>query len=355
MAAEAANNLKAAKPKGEPKCFKLIQIELREKRLLRSQASALQAGPFEREFSWPSYPIPKMETRNKISQKRSSEEQQVKRCLSTKYTPIQKSKSHNMDLNSLINSWWVKGSTKRKTMKPTTENEHYQIKGHSEEDSTFPVQEVKVDPKPKVTTTHERAKRPRKFIPHRDPLGLRTGVSPTEYMEEVTKLIREDDILVPVSQIKAEANQKVTHNAPPPTVIELHRRLVNGTNQLFDVPKSIPAMIRSPYMQQAHGINDTCVFCKQKMHRYQFFCPRFKQLQPQEIRRFMLDYNIECKMCLGINHTTDHCKVNVKRCNIKTNGTNCGAKHCRVLHPKEGKKNKKETPQRRTCRDHGTL
>ena len=87
---------------------------------------------------------------------------------------------------------------------------------------------------------------------------------PTKYTEEVTKLIREDNILVPVSQIKAEANQKVTHNAPPPTVIELHRRLVNGTNQLFDVPKSIPAMIRSPYMQQAHGINDTCVFCKQK-------------------------------------------------------------------------------------------
>ena len=278
MAAEAANNRLAEllKPKGEPKCFKLIQIELREKRLLMSQESALQAGPFEREFSWPSYPIPKMETRNKISQKRSSEEQQVKRCLSTKYTPIQKSKSHNMDLNSLINSWWVKGSTKRKTMKPTTENEHYQIKGHSEEDSTFPVQEVKVDPKPKVTTTHERAKRPRKFIPHRDPLGLRTGVSPTEYMEEVTKLIREDNILVPVSQIKAEANQEVTHNAPPLTVIELHRRLVNGTNQLFDVPKSIPAMIRSPYMQQAHGINDTCVFCKQKNAQIPIFLPNIQ-------------------------------------------------------------------------------
>ena len=57
-------NLKAAEAKGEPKCFKLIPIELKEKRPIRSQASAIQAVPFGREFSWPSYPAPKRETLN---------------------------------------------------------------------------------------------------------------------------------------------------------------------------------------------------------------------------------------------------------------------------------------------------
>ena len=314
-----------------------------------------------------------------------------------------------MDLNSRINSWWARGTTKRKTVQPTTEkvslhgenqpticlicdqnfkgvkqclehlqilhglqstieNDHYQIRGHSEEDSTFPVQEVKVDvqrkkvtidgtskPKPKVATTHEKAKRPRKFIPHNDPLGLQTGLFPTEYIEEVTKLVREDEILVPTPQMKVKANQEVTFNAAPQNVIELHRRLVNGTNQLFDVPKSIPAMIRSPYMQQAHGPNDTCIFCKKGMHKYQTFCQTLKKLQPQEIRKFMMDYNIECEMCLGINHTTEQCRWS-KMCNKKTNGTDCGAKHCGYLHQKEEKRqqdtpsSEREKMKRRTAR-----
>ena len=317
--------------------------------------------------------------------------QSTKNCPSTKYTPIQRSQSHNMDLNSLINSWWVKGATKRKTVEPTTEkvslhgenqtticlicdqnfkcvkhclehiqilhglqntfeNKHYQIRGHSDEDSTFPIQEIKADvqrkksrkdenskPKPKVATTHEGEKRPRKFIPPSDQLGLQTGLFPTEYIEEVTKLVREDEILVPTPQMKTKANQEVTFNAAPQNVIELHRRLVNGTNQLFNVPQSIPAMIRSPYMQQAYGPNDTCIFCKKGMHKYQIFCPILKQLQPQEIRRLMKENNIECEMCLGTNHVTAFCTVNIKRCKIKTSGTECGAKHFRLLHQKEGK------------------
>ena len=312
--------------------------------------------------------------------------QSTKNCPSTKYTPIQRSQSHNSDLNSLINSWWVKGATKKTIEKVslhgenqtticlicdqnfkcvkhclehiqilhglqnTIENDHYQIRGRSDEDSTFPIQEIKADvqrkksrkdknskPKPKVTTTHEGEKRPRKFMPPSDPLGLQTGLFPTEYIEEVTKLVREDEILVPIPQMKAEVNQEVTFNTAPQNVIELHRRLVNGTNQLFNVPQSIPAMIRSPYMQQAYGPKDTCIFCKKGMHKYQIFCPILKQLQPQEIRRLMKENNIECEMCLGTNHVTAFCTVNIKRCNIKTSGTECGAKHFRLLHQKEGK------------------
>ena len=293
-----------------------------------------------------------------------------------------------MDLKSKINSWWVKGTIKRKIVEPTTEkdlgkqipnslhgenqpticlicdqnfkgvkqclehiqilhglqnlfeNYHYQIRDHSEEDSTFPVQEIKVDvqrkrdirdgtskPKPKVVTSHIEAKRPRKFIPHRDPLGLKTGLFPTEYMEEVTKIIREDHPVLQIPKVK-----EVTFNAAPQNVIELHRRLVNGTNYLFDVPKSIPAMIRSPYMQQAHGPNDTCVFCKKGMHRYQILCPTLKKLQPNEIRRFMKDYNIQCEMCLGINHEAKSCRRDMKKCSVKTNGSECRANHCRLLH-----------------------
>ena len=185
------------------------------------------------------------------------------------------------------------------------------------------------NPKPRATKTHKKPQRPKKYIPHRDPLGLTTGQFPIEYMERVTKLIREED---PVPQMKAEANKEVGLNAAPQNVIELHRRLIHGTTKLFDVPKSISAMIRSPYMQQAHGPNDTCVFCKKGMHRYQILCPNLKKLQPNEIRRFMKDYNIQCEMCLGINHEAKSCRRDMKKCSVKTNGSECRANHCRLLH-----------------------
>ena len=191
---------------------------------------------------------------------------------------------HKMDLKSKINSWWAKGATKRKIIEPTTEkdlerqipnslhgenqpticlicdqnfkgvkqclehiqilhglqnlfeNYHYQIRDHSEEDSTFPVQEVKVDvqrkrdirdgtfkPKPKVVTSHIEAKRPRKFIPSRDPLGLMKGQFPTQYLERVTRLIREDD---PTSQMEAEVKQNTTFEAAPQNVIQQPKKVV---------------------------------------------------------------------------------------------------------------------------------
>ena len=75
---------------------------------------------------------------------------------------------------------------------------------------------------------------------HSDPLGLETEF-PTEYMKLVRKLIREDD---PTPQMETEADQEdPTVNTIPQNVIALHERLVHGTNQLFDVPKSISAKI----------------------------------------------------------------------------------------------------------------
>ena len=200
------------------------------------------------------------------------------------------------------------------------------------------------NPKPRATKTHRKPKRPKKYIPHRDPLGLTTGQFPIEYMERVTKLIREDD---PVPQMKAEANKEVSLNAAPQNVIELHKRLIHGTTKLFDVPNSISAMIRSPYMEQAHGPNDTCVFCKRVMHRYQVFCPKLKKLQPKAIKDIMKNHDITCEMCLGINHEANSCRAGVRRCNRKTNGSECKANHCRPLHsnPKGGKKTNSKSQQ----------
>ena len=329
-------------------------------------------------------------------------------------------KNYNMDLKSKINSWWAKGATNRETMEPTMEktqrelqnplpgenqpticlicdqtfeskrhclehiqilhglqnsieNYHYKIKSHSEENSINsinPAPPVKLDeqgskdgttkPKPKVTTTHTKTKRPN--YPIKDPLGSMNEFKfPAKYMEEVKKLTREDDILIPVPQIIAEANQEFTHTAPPQNVLALHSRLVHGTTHLYDVPKSsILDMIRSPYMRQAYGpkikspdneLIDTCIFCKTKMHKYQFFCKTLKKLQPQEIRRVMKDYDINCELCLGTYHTTEHCLWST-RC-IK-----CGAKHCSFLHEEEEKKNKmeiseeKHTEVKESCSQH---
>ena len=329
-------------------------------------------------------------------------------------------KNYNMDLKSKINSWWAKGATNRETMEPTMEktqrelqnplpgenqpticlicdqtfenkrhclehiqilhglqnsieNYHYKIKSHSEENSINsinPAPPVKLDeqgskdgttkPKPKVATTHTKTKRPN--YPIKDPLGSMNEFKfPAKYMEEVKKLTREDDILIPVPQIIAEANREFTHTAPPQNVLALHSRLVHGTTHLYDVPKSsILDMIRSPYMRQAYGpkikspdneLIDTCIFCKTKMHKYQFFCKTLKKLQPQEIRRVMKDYDINCELCLGTYHTT-------KDCLWSTRCIKCGAKHCSFLHEEEEKKNKmeiseeKHTEVKESCSQH---
>ena len=142
----------------------------------------------------------------------------------------------------------------------------------------------------------------------------------------------------------------------PTNVIEQHKRVVYGTSQsdpkyqFLDVPEGISAMIESPYMQQASGPNNTCVFCRSKMHKYQIFCPRLKKLCPRKIRRLMIEYNIKCEMCLGINHVTNTCRGGLEKCNIKSNGIECKGNHCRLLHTenwlfntsRKGRKEKQE-------------
>ena len=69
----------------------------------------------------------------------------------------------------------------------------------------------------------------------RDPLGLETGQIPTKYVKLVNELIKKDDPKPP-RKFKARASMKPAANQ---NVIQLQRRLVYGTSQLFDVPKDI--------------------------------------------------------------------------------------------------------------------
>ena len=50
----------------------------------------------------------------------------------------------------------------------------------------------------------------------------------------------------------------------------------------------------------------------------------------------MKTYNIECKMCLALGHSTVSCEATnsgrLKRCSAKLNNVKCGKFHCRFLH-----------------------
>ena len=72
------------------------------------------------------------------------------------------------------------------------------------------------------------------ILKSRDPLGLETGQIPTKYVKLVNELIKKDDPKPP-RKFKARASMRPANQ----NVIQLHRRLVYGTNQLFDVPKDI--------------------------------------------------------------------------------------------------------------------
>ena len=69
----------------------------------------------------------------------------------------------------------------------------------------------------------------------RDLLGLETGQIPTKYVKLVNELIKKDDPK-PSRKFKARTSMKPAANQ---NVIQLQRRLVYGTSQLFDVPKDI--------------------------------------------------------------------------------------------------------------------
>ena len=76
------------------------------------------------------------------------------------------------------------------------------------------------------------------ILKSRDPLGLETretGQIPTKYVKLVNELIKKDDPKPP-RKFKARTSIKPAANQD---VIQLQRRLVYGTSQLFDVPKDI--------------------------------------------------------------------------------------------------------------------
>ena len=80
-----------------------------------------------------------------------------------------------------------------------------------------------------------------------------------------------------------------------------------------------------------------CVFCNQNTkHKYQLQCKELRNLSSKEIWQIMKKHNIQCKMCLGLGHSTRSCPATNKgflnKCSVKLNDVECGQYHCRFLH-----------------------
>ena len=101
--------------------------------------------------------------------------------------------------------------------------------------------------------------------------------------------------------------------------------------------------------QQAHGPNNTCVFCGEKnTHKYQLYCPQLKSKSPKQIYNIMQKTGIECQMCLGLGHRTKQCPPMLegflKPCSVKENNMECGRYHCRALHKRAAEESKESAP-----------
>ena len=101
--------------------------------------------------------------------------------------------------------------------------------------------------------------------------------------------------------------------------------------------------------QQAHGPNNTCVFCGEKnTHKYQLYCPKIRDLTPKNIYNIMQKTGIECQMCLGLGHRTKQCPPMLegflKPCSVKENNMECGRYHCRALHKRAAEESKESAP-----------
>ena len=101
--------------------------------------------------------------------------------------------------------------------------------------------------------------------------------------------------------------------------------------------------------QQAHGPNNTCVFCGEKnTHKYQLYCPKIRQLRPKDIYNIMRGAGIECQMCLGLGHSTKQCPPMLagylKPCVMKENNVKCGRYHCSALHRRAAEESKETAP-----------
>ena len=101
--------------------------------------------------------------------------------------------------------------------------------------------------------------------------------------------------------------------------------------------------------QQAHGPNNTCVFCGEKnTHKYQLYCPQLKSKSPKQIYNIMQKTGIECQMCLGLGHRTKQCPPMLegflKPCSVKENNMECGRYHCHALHKRAAEESKESAP-----------
>ena len=89
--------------------------------------------------------------------------------------------------------------------------------------------------------------------------------------------------------------------------------------------------------KQAHD-NGKCVFCGYALHRYQLYCPKIKkELNPDQIVKIMEKHDINCYLCLGLNHRTKFCEAfkdgRLQRCNVvELSKEKCNKLHCRYLH-----------------------
>ena len=81
-----------------------------------------------------------------------------------------------------------------------------------------------------------------------------------------------------------------------------------------------------------------CVFCQSgNRHRYQLYCPKLKDMNPEKIWQIMKQNGITCQMCLCLGHNTRGCPAikngALKLCNLKdAQNEICGKSHCRFLH-----------------------
>ena len=86
------------------------------------------------------------------------------------------------------------------------------------------------------------------------------------------------------------------------------------------------------------NINGKCVFCGFALHKYQLYCPKLKRsLNPDQIVAIMEKNDINCYLCLGLNHRTKFCESfkdgRLQRCNIvEQSKEKCNRLHCRYLH-----------------------
>ena len=144
----------------------------------------------------------------------------------------------------------------------------------------------------------------------------------------------------------AMINAQRRENAIGKSVVTDSNKFKPRTQQQSTLYGSYSLVNKSPEQRQAKPARSNqkqakdkgrCVFCNQNTkHRYQLQCKELRNLSSKEIWRIMKKHDIQCKMCLGLGHSTRSCHATNKgflnRCSVKLNDVECGQYHCRFLH-----------------------